>query len=192
VAEARRLNHSYIGTKHLLLGLLREGDGIAFGVLESLGVSLDRVRRETVRVLSDPGRPESPPAGPPQFRLMGSSGVARLRRLADEELSIAPNSALRQAAVRMLEQARTALATIQHDELARGLIETLLTSQITTLIELLNLEASTRQELDDAMSRTMHALSTIVAATSVIQPYNPVAGEALSVANLAVLKAMSR
>ena len=48
------------------------------------------------------------------------------------------------------------------------------------------------QELDDAMSRAMHALSTIVAATGVIQPYNPVAGEALSVANLAVLKAMSR
>src|SRR5580765_7809302 len=37
VEEARRLNHSYIGTEHLLLGLVREGEGIAFGVLESLG-----------------------------------------------------------------------------------------------------------------------------------------------------------
>ncbi|MDY6907392.1 MAG: ATP-dependent Clp protease ATP-binding subunit [Chloroflexota bacterium] len=52
VDEARRLNHSYIGTEHLLLGLLREGEGVAAGVLESLGVSLDKVRAETVRVLS--------------------------------------------------------------------------------------------------------------------------------------------
>src|SRR3989304_931176 len=52
VEEARRLNHSYIGTEHLLLGLVREGKGIAFGVLESLGVSLERVRTETARILS--------------------------------------------------------------------------------------------------------------------------------------------
>ena len=44
VDEARRLNHSYIGTEHLLLGLVREGEGIAAGVLESLGVNLERVR----------------------------------------------------------------------------------------------------------------------------------------------------
>lgn len=50
--EARRLNHSYIGTEHLLLGLLREGEGVAAGVLESLGVNLERVRAEVNRVLS--------------------------------------------------------------------------------------------------------------------------------------------
>ena len=52
VDEARRLNHSYIGTEHLLLGLVREGEGIAAGVLESLGVNLERVRGETTRILS--------------------------------------------------------------------------------------------------------------------------------------------
>ncbi len=52
VDEARRLNHHYIGTEHLLLGLVREGEGIAAGVLESLGVNLERVRAETTRVLS--------------------------------------------------------------------------------------------------------------------------------------------
>ncbi|MBF8265209.1 MAG: ATPase AAA-2 domain protein [Dehalococcoidia bacterium] len=52
VDEARRFNHNYIGTEHLLLGLLREGEGVAAGVLESLGVSLDRVRTETSRVLT--------------------------------------------------------------------------------------------------------------------------------------------
>ncbi|HEV8634087.1 MAG TPA: Clp protease N-terminal domain-containing protein, partial [Chloroflexota bacterium] len=40
VDEARRLNHQYIGTEHLLLGLVREGEGIAAGVLVTLGVSL--------------------------------------------------------------------------------------------------------------------------------------------------------
>lgn len=52
VDEARRMNHSYIGTEHLLVGLLREGEGVASGVLESLGVTLESVRSETHRVLT--------------------------------------------------------------------------------------------------------------------------------------------
>jgi len=52
VDEARRLNHSYIGTEHLLIGLLREGEGVAAGVLESLGVTLEKIRSETNRILS--------------------------------------------------------------------------------------------------------------------------------------------
>ena len=52
VDEARRLNHHYIGTEHLLIGLLREGGGVASGVLESLGVTLEKVRAETNRVIA--------------------------------------------------------------------------------------------------------------------------------------------
>lgn len=52
VDEARRLNHHYIGTEHLLLGLVREGEGIAAGVLRSLGVNLEKVRTQTIQVLS--------------------------------------------------------------------------------------------------------------------------------------------
>ncbi|MDD9995001.1 MAG: AAA family ATPase, partial [Dehalococcoidia bacterium] len=52
VDEARRLNHHYIGTEHLLIGLMREGEGVAAGVLESLGVNLDKVRGETNRILT--------------------------------------------------------------------------------------------------------------------------------------------
>ena len=52
VDEARRLNHHYIGTEHLLLGLVREGEGIAAGVLESLGVSLEKVRQQVIQVVS--------------------------------------------------------------------------------------------------------------------------------------------
>ena len=50
VDEARRLNHRYIGTEHILLGLVREGEGIAAGVLEALGVSLDKVRAQVMLV----------------------------------------------------------------------------------------------------------------------------------------------
>ena len=52
VDEARRLNQNYIGTEHLLIGIMREGEGVAAGVLESDGVTLDKVRAETARVLS--------------------------------------------------------------------------------------------------------------------------------------------
>ena len=52
VDEARRMSHHYIGTEHLLIGLMREGEGVAAGVLESLGVTLDKVRAETQRLLS--------------------------------------------------------------------------------------------------------------------------------------------
>ncbi len=52
VDEARRLQHNYIGTEHLLIGLMREGEGVPAGVLESLGVTLDKIRAETSRILS--------------------------------------------------------------------------------------------------------------------------------------------
>ena len=70
IEEARRLNHHYIGTEHVLLGLIREGEGIAAGVLESMGVNLERVRAETARILSTDlpqgaRRATAPPAAPP-------------------------------------------------------------------------------------------------------------------------------
>jgi ATP-dependent Clp protease ATP-binding subunit ClpC len=49
--EARTLNHNYIGTEHILLGLLREKEGIAASVLGNLGVSLDDVRAEVLALL---------------------------------------------------------------------------------------------------------------------------------------------
>jgi len=49
VDEARLMGHHYIGTEHLLLGLVREGEGIAVNILRGLGISLDRVRTQTAR-----------------------------------------------------------------------------------------------------------------------------------------------
>src|ERR671937_1800193 len=57
--EAQRFNHNYIGTEHLLLGLVREGEGIAAGVLESLGVNLEKVRTQTIQVHSQSNSPHS-------------------------------------------------------------------------------------------------------------------------------------
>lgn len=51
VDEARRLNSSYIGVEHLLLGVLRENEGVAFSVLESFGITLERTRDEVNRVV---------------------------------------------------------------------------------------------------------------------------------------------
>ena len=50
--EARLLNHSYIGTEHILLGLIREGEGVAAQVLVKLGADLSRVRQQVIQLLS--------------------------------------------------------------------------------------------------------------------------------------------
>src|SRR5881275_2386104 len=71
IEEARNLNHNYVGTEHLLLGLLREQEGVAAQVLMNLGLSAERVRRATCALIESPGAgagaettergPESPP-----------------------------------------------------------------------------------------------------------------------------------
>src|SRR5680860_8908 len=67
MAEARELNHSYVGTEHLLLGLLREEKGIAAEVLNQLGVTLDEARGQTLKLLgSEPNAAQaSASAGAP-------------------------------------------------------------------------------------------------------------------------------
>ncbi len=76
MAEARELNHSYVGTEHLLLGLLREEKGIAAQVLNSLGISLEEARAETLKVLgSDMGPSE--PAGIAGSSSSSSSGSSQ-------------------------------------------------------------------------------------------------------------------
>jgi ATP-dependent Clp protease ATP-binding subunit ClpC len=50
--EALQLGHNYIGTEHILLGLIREGEGVAAQVLQKLGAGLDRVRQTVIQILS--------------------------------------------------------------------------------------------------------------------------------------------
>ncbi|HEY4130825.1 MAG TPA: ATP-dependent Clp protease ATP-binding subunit [Gemmatimonadaceae bacterium] len=68
MSEARELNHSYVGTEHLLLGLLREEKGIAAQVLTDAGVNLDAARAETLRILG---------TDPPQGGAQGQQGGAQ-------------------------------------------------------------------------------------------------------------------
>ncbi len=58
--EARMLNHNYVGTEHILLGLIHEGAGVAATALESLGVSLEAVRRQVEEII---GRGQQAPSG---------------------------------------------------------------------------------------------------------------------------------
>src|SRR5574344_672439 len=60
--EARQLGHNYIGTEHLLLGLIREGEGVAARVLENLGVDLNKVRSNVVKMLGD-SKPQTTASG---------------------------------------------------------------------------------------------------------------------------------
>jgi ATP-dependent Clp protease ATP-binding subunit ClpC len=54
--EAVHFGHNLIGTEHILLGLVRESEGVAARVLSNLGVDPDKVRREVVRISVQPGR----------------------------------------------------------------------------------------------------------------------------------------
>ena len=56
VDEARQLGHNYVGTEHLLLGLIREGEGVAAKVLIDMGVDRKKVREETLKLLG--GHPQ--------------------------------------------------------------------------------------------------------------------------------------
>src|SRR5918998_125887 len=98
VDEARRMNHDSIGTEHLLLGIVREGEGIAAGVLESLGVNLERVRAETTRILSTNLPPRVSTSV--TFRSNDAAGIV------DEELAraLAEHDALRREKEEAIER----------------------------------------------------------------------------------------
>ena len=55
LAEARRLNHSYVGTEHILLALIREGEGVAARVLNNAGISLNKARQQVLQLLGTSG-----------------------------------------------------------------------------------------------------------------------------------------
>jgi ATP-dependent Clp protease ATP-binding subunit ClpA len=73
VEEARNLNHNYVGTEHILLGLLREHDGTAAQVLMNSGLTLETVREEVLRLLGNEPREEvEVPVGIIRFNVTGS------------------------------------------------------------------------------------------------------------------------
>ena len=79
IDEARKLGHSHVGTEHLLLGVVREGQGIASGVLESLGIGLEKVRHQVIATLGQQasgGEGPWPTASSPDFVVAAQSTMA--------------------------------------------------------------------------------------------------------------------
>jgi ATP-dependent Clp protease ATP-binding subunit ClpC len=95
--EARQLGHNYIGTEHLLLGLIREGEGVAARVLENLGVDLTKVRSNVIRMLGEtrgaattaaPGRSKTPTLDEFSSNLTQSAQEQRLDPVVGREKEI--------------------------------------------------------------------------------------------------------
>ena len=81
--EAMQLNQDWIGTEHILLGLIREGDGVAVQVLDRRGIHPDHLRQQVIQLLSNrPGG--ATPTGGSAFREAGNSTVARETEQATE------------------------------------------------------------------------------------------------------------
>jgi ATP-dependent Clp protease ATP-binding subunit ClpC len=108
--EARALCHSYIGTEHILLGLLREQDGLAARVLASLGVTYEPVRAAVVRMLGlgvdDPGGdlPSTGPATAAVERAGREASVLGAEQLGTEHILLALMRPDGGAASRILQQ----------------------------------------------------------------------------------------
>src|SRR5699024_9318395 len=84
--EARKLGHSYVGTEHILLGLIREGEGVAARVLNNLGVSLNKARQQVLQLLGTndsqagrQGRNQVSPANTPTLDSLAKDLTASAR-----------------------------------------------------------------------------------------------------------------
>jgi ATP-dependent Clp protease ATP-binding subunit ClpC len=76
--ESLDLGHTYIGTEHILLGLIREGEGVAAQVLVDMGIDLDRARQQVIQLLTGRQQAESPAAGAEDLRKRLASMASRL------------------------------------------------------------------------------------------------------------------
>jgi ATP-dependent Clp protease ATP-binding subunit ClpA len=153
VDESRRHDHDYIGTEHLLLGLIREGEGIAAGVLESLGVSLEKARQKTLLFMEkDPSSPSG-----------GSAGVA----------SPDPPKALRDGSdsqdVALLTVALR-LARKREDKEAIAKIRVALES--AELRRLVGMRVRAREKLIDAERRRIELMTKIMNLEHEIEDYD--------------------
>ena len=111
--EARQLNNNYIGTEHLLLGLIREGEGLAGRVLSKLGVDLERTRRE-VTALQD-AEPGKDPSLPSKAELLDRvQTIIRQLLHVDPALAALPDAALLEALTGGVEAARKAAAEVRN------------------------------------------------------------------------------
>ena len=119
--EALQLGHNYIGTEHLLLGLIREGEGVAAQVLVKLGADLARVRQQVVQLLSSYARGEAPAeqAGA-RARLVRMTVPEELRQA---EVELAQVRRAKEAAIEAEDFEQAAALRDQERELLRRVAE---------------------------------------------------------------------
>jgi len=116
VDEARRMGHHYIGTEHLLLGLVRQSEGVAIDVLNRLGIRPEEVRRQVRRVLQESPvqtQPPHPPPPPPvrraerEVQYIGAGSMYLMESLMKKMLDMVGDGKL------TVEQVNEMLATLQ-------------------------------------------------------------------------------
>ena len=96
IDEARRMGHGWIGSEHLLIGLIREGEGIASGIIESLGVTLPALHARVLELIGESGTPTpSSYTAPPPRRAHGSGPFDRFTDRAKRVLALAQDEAVR-------------------------------------------------------------------------------------------------
>jgi hypothetical protein len=155
VAEARRLGHREIGTEHLLLGLVREDEGIAHGVLASLGITLDSVRTHPTFA-----------RGEETFRPTATRLTATL-----QDNPVVPDAQLRDEARDAVRRAIVTVAGFSGAGLERDLVNALLLPRLTGLMEDLFGQTATVFERDAARRRIFDALRVLAAAAGAFQTH---------------------
>jgi ATP-dependent Clp protease ATP-binding subunit ClpA len=94
IDESRRMGQTYVGAEHILLGIVREGEGIASGIIESLGPTLPMVRAKVLELLASAGTPPPPSyAAPPPTRTHGYEPFSRFGDRAKRVLALAQDEA---------------------------------------------------------------------------------------------------
>jgi len=107
--EADRLGHSYIGTEHLLLGLLREEQSIAFTILNGYGMRLDAVRDQLTQLLTAPPAAAQGESGFTAVTFHRLDRIEHLRHLVDQLEHAVPGSAEAREAIDLIRQALDAM-----------------------------------------------------------------------------------
>ena len=152
--QARELNHSYVGTEHLLLGLIAEGKGIAAQVLVDAGATLDSARDETVRILGteaqQPPRPDHLPKR--RAHVAELALTERARRVMARAYEIASD----RGAV-IVSGAHVAIAILERGEgAANAVLDRLLTDRAALLAALEPLAPTTQADITPEAVLSLH------------------------------------
>ncbi|HEX5139631.1 MAG TPA: Clp protease N-terminal domain-containing protein [Dehalococcoidia bacterium] len=171
VKEARRMRQSYVATEHLLLGLIDEGEGLAYGVLESLGVTRDVLREATDKLLSE--------AVPVSLSSAGPQQQPKADPTREQAARIALNSAI------------AGLGELTGAGMERELLETMLRPLLVSLIEDID-RLSAVEGYAEARWSIERALPSLAATAGVLQRHGQAAfAEKLTTAMVAVMNVLA-